>query len=74
MIIEIDDDCLSEIIKGVLVKDYIYITRDLKSPKNWHEEDIQAFKEASEAIKKLGNWYFAHGEFEKAVKAARKKK
>ena len=54
MIIEIDDDCLSEIIKGVLVKDYIYITRDLKSPKNWHEEDIQAFKEASEAIKKLG--------------------
>ena len=77
MMIEIDDDFLDTIIQGALVKDYVYLTNDLKlhSKNNdyLHEDDAKAFEETAGAILTLSKWYFVNGEFEKQVKAARKK-
>lgn len=78
MMIEIDDDFLDTIIQGALVKDYIHLTDDLKAhSKNndyLHEDDARAYEETASAILELSKWYFSHGEFDKQVKAARKKK
>lgn len=74
MKIEIDDDTLDTIIQNALVEDYVNLTRDLKNNKSMHEEDVEAYKETVKGIEILGRWYFAWGEFDKAVKAARKKK
>lgn len=74
MKIELDDDCVDTIIQNALVEDYVSLTSNLKHPDSFHEEDLAAFKSTSEAIKVLGNWYFAWGEFDKAVKKARKAK
>jgi hypothetical protein len=77
MIIEIDDDMVDAIVKGSLVKDYIYLTADLKKhSKNndyLHEDDARAFEETAGAILTLSKWYFVRDEFDKAVKATRKK-
>lgn len=77
MNIEIDDDMVDAIIKGALVKDYIYLTADLKKhSKNndyLHEDDARAFEETAGAILALSKWYFIKGEFDAAVKQARKK-
>ena len=72
MKIEIDDDFVDIIVQGALVKDYVYLSNDLKTPDKLHEDDAQAYKEVVAAIEVLGNWYFAHGEFKKAVKKANK--
>jgi len=78
MIIEIDDDMVDTIIQGALVKDYIHLTGDLKAYKknqnHLHEDDAEAFAEVVKGIEILARWYFIHGEFEKAIKLARKKK
>lgn len=78
MVIEIDDDMVDAIVKGSLVKDYVYLTDDLKShSKNkdyLHEDDALAYEETAGAILALSKWYFVVGEFDKAVKAQRKKK
>ncbi len=78
MIIEIDDDMVDTIIQGALVKDYIYLTNDLKvhkkNPNHLHEDDAKAYAEVVKGIEILARWYFVNGEFEKAVKLARKKK
>lgn len=78
MMIEIDDDFLDTIIQGALVKDYIYLTNDLKryskNNDHLHEDDAIAFEETAGAILALSKWYFVRGEFEKQVKAARKNK
>jgi len=78
MVIEIDDDVADAIIQNALVKDYIYLTEDLKRhSKNkdyLHEDDAVAFEETAGAILALSKWYFVNGEFDKQVKAARKKK
>jgi hypothetical protein len=77
MIMEIDDDMVDAIVKGSLVKDYIYLTADLKKhSKNndyLHEDDARAFEETAGAILTLSKWYFVRDEFDKAVKAAKKK-
>ena len=77
MILEIDDDMVDTIIQGALVKDYVWLTADLKKhSKNnnyLHEDDAQAYEEVAGAILTLSKWYFIQGEFDKAVKAARKK-
>jgi hypothetical protein len=76
MVINIDDDTLDEIVKGALVKDYIYLTDDLKrhSKNNdyLHEDDALAFEETAGAILTLSKWYFVNDEFDKAVKKTRK--
>ena len=78
MIIEIDDDMVDTIIQGALVKDYIHLTNDLKvhkkNPNHLHEDDAEAYAEVVNGIEILAQWYFVRGEFEKAVKLARKKK
>ena len=78
MIIEIDDDCVDMIIQAALVKDYVYLTQDLKAekknPGHLHEEDAAAYQEVVKGIEVLAKWYFVNGEFEKAVKKARKAK
>jgi hypothetical protein len=76
--IEIDDDFVDSIIQSALVKDYIYLTDDLKinkkNPEHLHEDDAAAYAEVVQGIETLARWYFVQGEFEKAIKAARKKK
>lgn len=78
MKIEIDDDFVDTIIQHALVKDYIYLTDDLKvhkkNPDFLHEDDAAAYEEVVKGIEILSRWYFVHGEFEKEVKKARKKK
>ena len=78
MNIEIDDDFVDTIVQGALVKDYINLTADLKvfrkNPDHLHEDDAWAYAETVQAIESLSKWYFVRGEFEKAVKQARKKK
>ena len=78
MIIEIDDDCADQIVQQSLVNTYVDLCRDLKiyrkNKAHLHEEDAAVFDEVAQAIEVLGHWYFAHGEFDKAVKKARKVK
>jgi len=74
MKIEIDDDTMDTIIQGALVEDYVSLTNDLKNNKSMHEDDVEAYKETVAGIEILAKWYFVHGEFEKAVKKARKAK
>jgi uncharacterized membrane protein len=78
MILEIDDDMVDTIMQGALVKDYVYLTADLKAykknPNHLHEDDAQAYAEVVKGIEILSKWYFVNGEFENAVKLARKKK
>jgi hypothetical protein len=78
MILEIDDDMVDTVMQGALVKDYIYLTNDLKiykkNPNHLHEDDAEAYAEVVKGIEILSKWYFVHGEFEKAVKLARKKR
>ena len=74
MKIEIDDDTMDTIIQSALVEDYVNLTNDLKNNKSMHEDDVEAYKETVAGIEILAKWYFVHGEFEKAVKKARKVK
>ena len=77
MNLEIDDDFVDVIIQSALVKDYVYLTEDLKANKKnnkyLHPDDAKAYKEVSEAIEVLSKWYFVNGAFEQAVKLVRKK-
>lgn len=78
MIIEIDDEMVDTVVQCALVKDYVYLMEDIKAHnktgKHLHEDDFEAYVEVAAALEVLGNWYFIGGEFQKAVKAARKKK
>lgn len=78
MRVEIDDEMVDTIVQGALVKDYVFLTDDLKKhSKNndyLHEDDARAFEETAGAILTLSKWYFVKGDFEKAVKKARKDK
>jgi len=77
MVIEIDDDMVDAIVKGALVKDYIYVTSHLKvhskNNDHLHEDDARAYEETAGAILALSKWYFIKGEFDTAVKQGRKK-
>ena len=76
MIIEIDDDMVDTIIQAALVKDYVYLTKDLKvykkNPNHLHEDDAQAYAQVVKGIEILAKWYFVQGQFEKEVKKAKK--
>jgi len=78
MIIEINEDCVDSIIQNALVQNYVHLMNDIKihnkQGNHLHEDDFQAYVEVAAAVEILGNWYFPFGEFQKAVKAARKKK
>jgi hypothetical protein len=74
MNIEINDDFAEAIVQQALLNDYLSLTADLKHPERMHEDDVAAFKETVAALEVLAKWYFVHGEFDKAVKKARKAK
>ena len=78
MMIEIDDDFVDTIIQAALVKDYVHLSTDLKAYKknndHLHEDDAWAYAETVQAIESLAKWYFVQGEFEKAVKKAKRAK
>ena len=74
MNVEINDDFAETIVQQALLNDYISLTGDLKNPKKLHPDDVAAFKETVAALEVLAKWYFVHGEFDKAVKKARKQK
>ena len=78
MILEIDNEMVDTIVQSALVKDYVYLMDDIKAHNktgtHLHEDDFEAYVEVAAALEVLGNWYFIGGEFQKAVKAARKKK
>jgi len=74
MIINIDDDMADMIVQNALINDYVNLTADLKHPEKMHEDDVEAYKGTVKALEVLAKWYFVHGEFEKAVKKARKAK
>lgn len=74
MIIEIDDDCVDMILQAALVDDFVNLTESIKNNDVMHEDDVAAYKETVAAIEVLSKWYFVHGDFEKKVKAQRKKK
>jgi len=54
MILEIDDDTVDTVMQGALVKDYIYLTNDLKiykkNPNHLHEDDAEAYAEVVKGI------------------------
>jgi hypothetical protein len=72
MKIEIDDDCVDSILQASLVESYISISRDIKSPEKWHEDDIANWKELLPALKTVGEWYCF--DFDGLVKKAKKSK
>jgi hypothetical protein len=74
MMIEIDDDFVDVIVQGALVKDYVYLSKDLETPDKLHPDDAEAYADVVSAIAVLSKWYFVQGQFDKEVKKARKKK
>jgi hypothetical protein len=72
MIIEVDDDCADKITIANLVWAYNNLKQSLKNPKNYHEDDIAAWKELLPALKLVGGWYSV--DFEAELKKAKKKK
>jgi hypothetical protein len=72
MIIEIDDDFADDIVAASLAQSYASISQDIKSPKNWHEDDIAAWKELLPALMIVGKWYSV--DFNAEIKKAKKRK
>lgn len=57
MMIEVSDDCIDQIMEAELIQTYKQLKKDLKKPKQWHEDDLTAFKEVFEALKVVGPFY-----------------
>ena len=72
MIIEIDDDFADTILVATLAESYNSIKEMMKSGKNWHEDDIAAWKELLPAMELVGGWYST--DFKADIKKAKKKK
>jgi hypothetical protein len=71
MILELDDDFTDEITVGNLAESYVSISKMIKDPDSWHEDDVVAWKELLPAIKLVGGWYST--DFDAKVKKAKKK-
>ena len=72
MIIEIDDDYADAILVANLADSYVGVSKMMKEPNKWHEEDVAAWEELLPAIKLVGNWYSI--DFNEEIKKAKKKK
>ena len=57
MMIEIDDDCLDAILSAELISTYKSLKKDLKNPKQWHEDDLEAFQEVLNALDVVGPFF-----------------
>ena len=71
MIIDIDDDCADEILVASLANSYVGISKMMKNPEAWHEDDVAAWKELLPAMELVGGWYCL--DFKDAVKKAKKR-
>jgi hypothetical protein len=72
MIVEIDDDYADAILVANLADSYVSVSSMMKESKNWHEDDVEAWKELLPAIKLVGGWYST--DFDAQIKKAKKKK
>ena len=61
MMIEVDDDCLDALIAGELITPYKNLKRDLKNPKQWHPDDLEAFQEVFKALDVVGPFFVHDG-------------
>jgi hypothetical protein len=57
MKLEVNDDCIDQILEAELVQTYKQLGQDLKTPKKWHEDDFKAFQEVFEALKIVGPFF-----------------
>ena len=71
MIVEIDDDCADQILVANLAWAYVSISKDLKNPNKWHEDDTEHWKQLLPAIKLVGEWFSV--DFNAEIKKAKKK-
>lgn len=71
MIVEIDDDFADEILVATLAESYVSISQMMKTPAQWHEDDVAAWKELMPAMELVGGWYST--DFKAAIKAAKKR-
>jgi hypothetical protein len=71
MIVEVDDDCADQIVVASLAWAYASLSKDLKNPNKWHEDDIEHWKELLPAIKLVGEWFSV--DFNAEIKKAKKK-
>ena len=72
MILELDDDFTDEITVVNLAESYVSISKMIKDPNGWHEDDVAAWKELLPAIKLVGGWYST--DFDIEIKKAKKKR
>jgi len=70
MMIEVDDDCADAILVANLASSYVSIKGMMDSGKEWHEDDVAAWKELLPAIELVGGWYCI--DFKKEIKKAKK--
>ena len=57
MKLEVTGECIDEILSAELVQTYKQLKKDLKNPKQWHEDDLKAFQEVFEALKVVGPFF-----------------
>jgi hypothetical protein len=72
MILELDDDFTDVITVTNLAQSYASISSMMKNGKNWHEDDVAAWKELLPALMVVGKWYSL--DFDVEIKKAKKGK
>jgi len=72
MILELDDDFSDEITRTNLAQSYVSISDMIKNSKNWHEDDVAAWKKLLPALEIVGGWYST--DFKADIKKAKKNK
>jgi hypothetical protein len=55
--LEVNDDCIDKILEAELVQTYKQLRKDLKRPKQWHVDDLQAFQEVFNALNIVGPFF-----------------
>ena len=72
MILELEDDFTDEITVANLAESYVSLSGMLKNADEWHEDDVEAWKELLPSLKKVIAWYSTDAEAE--IKKAKKKR
>jgi hypothetical protein len=72
MILELDDDFSDEVTVTNLANSYVGISDMMKNGKNWHEDDVAAWKELLPALKMVLAWYTTDADDQ--IKKAKKRK
>jgi len=72
MIVEIDDDYADAILVSNLASSYVSLSKMLKAPEAWHDDDVEQWKKLVPAMKLVLAWYSTDAEAE--IKKAKKRK